>query len=714
MTTDLDDDAPPTLGPFGTAAPTYYRAGWPVFPVVGKAINIPRGITGRAGAPIEYSTVVDWMFNRPDDNIAVRLVGIIGIDIDAYDKDGQVKRGDETLASAEHLWGPLPPTWRSTSREPGNPSGIRFYRVPKGMEFRTILALPNTDGEVTGDIEICQQSHRYAVVWPSVHPDTTTVYRWYTPDGVVAIDPPDALALPALPQRWIDELTLIRPAVDERPAAPVTAQLALPADWHPKVTEHYQQGAEAVEGPAGSRHDNTLQVVGRLARDESRARAGATTALGLLRERFVAAIGDDRQRDPAREFESMVEGSRELVATTVSTAEAERDAVLAVFANVPLAPVVEVVAHGPAPVAELGPADDPWAGFGAWRPVDVSKYLDDDWEPEPPNLLMRSDGKGLYYRRNVNWLHGASGEGKTWVALVTVAQEIQAGRDVLWIHYEDPEADKITHRLSLLGVPRAAIIERFHVVLVGAESMARGIPFIRALTAHFSADLVVIDSIGEAIGADGIALKDDDRLVKWLHDTARIIAADGNTVIGIDHLPMGEPSRLDPVGSFRKKAATTGAMYLAQAPKAPTKGKAGYITLTCAKDRSGTWTKGEVVALIHIRPTEGGGTSAEVVPPKHRGPAAEVESEILRAAKAAVKAVQIRQGEPYNRGQLESVIHQLQMAADKKRKGIDYATAVGWLVEDRGTKNARSYTVGDLSTFETEPAPPPEDEEDEC
>ena len=62
------------------------------------------------------------------------------------------------------------------------------------MEFRTILALPNPDGEVTGDVEICQQSHRYAVVWPSIHPDTGTVYRWYTPDGVVA-----TLAASALP-----------------------------------------------------------------------------------------------------------------------------------------------------------------------------------------------------------------------------------------------------------------------------------------------------------------------------------------------------------------------------------------------------------------------------------------------------------------------------------------------------------------------------------
>jgi hypothetical protein len=693
MTTHLDDgDTPPALGPFGTAAPTYYRAGWPVFPVVGKAINIPRGITGRAGAPIEYSTVVDWMFNRPDDNIAVRLVGIIGIDIDAYDKDGQVKRGDETLTSAEHLWGQLPPTWRSTSREPGNPSGIRFYRVPKGMEFRTILALPNADGEMTGDVEICQQSHRYAVVWPSIHPDTSTVYRWYTPDGVVATGPPDALALPALPGRWIEELTLIRPAVDERLPAPVTAQLALPADWHPKVTEHYQDGLNAVGGPVGSRHDNTLQVVGALARDESRGRTGATTALGLLRERFVAAIGDERQRDPAREFESMLEGSRTLIATTVSTVEAERDAVLAVFANAPLAPTDPAPLSGPPRVAELGPTDDPWAGFGAWAPADIAIYLDPAWRPEPPTILRRTDGRALFYAANVNWLFGASGEGKTWVALIAVAQEINAGRHVVWLHYEDPLPDKLVHRLVLLGVAPDDIARRFHVVCTSAPLQREGVPFLRAITAHYGAVLVVIDSIGEALGADGIAVKDDERFVVWLHATVRVFAADGQTLIGIDHLPMGEPGRLDPVGSFRKKAATTGSMFLATSPKSPTQERAGVIKLTTAKDRSGFWTKGETAAVVHLGPNGIGGLAMSVEAPRVDAERnGEPESIVL--ARHTWRAVKKR-GQLNQRGLLAAMT-EVKGSDEAKKRGIDFAVLQGWLVESNGPRSARVFDLGE-------------------
>lgn len=690
-TDDHNDDHTP--GPYQAAAPMYYRAGWPVFPVRGKAIDIPTGVTGRTGRPIEYATVCDWMVSRPDDNIAVRLTGVIGIDVDAYAKaDGAPKRGDETLASAEHLWGALPPTWRSTSREPGNPSGIRFYRVPKGLEFRTILSLPNADGEVTGDIEIIQHHHRYAVVWPSIHPDTGTTYRWYTPDGQVSIGVPDALELPVLPARWVDELTLIRPEVGERPPAPVTAQLALPADWHPKVTEHYQAGALAVTGPAGSRHDNTLVVVGQLARDESRGRAGATTALGMLRERFVAAIGDDHQRDPAREFEGMLESSRSLIATTVSTAEVEREAVLAVFANVPEAPPDPPAVAGPAPAAELGPDGDPWATFGAWAPADIATYLDPDWRPEPPTILRRTDGRALFYAGNVNWLFGASGEGKTWVALIAVAQELEAGRHVVWVHYEDPLPDKLVHRLVLLGVDPGDIAARFHVVCTSAPLQREGMPFLRAITAHYAAVLVVIDSIGEALGADGIDIKADERFVAWLHATVRVFAGDGQTLIGIDHLPMGEPGRLDPVGSFRKKAATTGSMFLATSPKPPTQERAGVIKLTTAKDRSGLWTKGETAAVVHLGPDGSGGLAVAVEAPRAEQQGASGEPESIILARHAWRAVK-RHGALSRRGVLAAMV-EVRGRNQAKRDGIDFAVLQGWLMEVEGPRGARLVDLG--------------------
>lgn len=546
--TSLEDDDP-APGPYQTAAPMYYRAGWPTFPVVGKAINIPKGVTGRAGVPIEYATVCDWMVSRPDDNIAVRLTGVIGIDVDAYPKGDDVKRGAETLASAEYLWGALLPTWRSTSREPGNPSGIRFYRVPKGLEFRTILSLPNADGEVTGDVEIIQHSHRYAVVWPSVHPDTGSKYRWYTPDGQVSLGVPDALELPVLPARWVDELTLIRPTAEERPPAPVTAQLALPADWHPRVTEHYQAGTLACTGPAGSRHDNTLVVVGQLARDESRGRAGATTALGLLRERFVAAIGDDHQRDPAREFEGMLESSRAMVATTVSTVEAERAAILAVFANAP-----EVAERPPAVAPVLdppGPGEDPNRHRRRLLTEDALRLI-------PPPIPLAA---GWFYRRSLAVLYGPPKKGKTFVA-VDLALAVATGRP--WMG-GPTEAGHVVYCLGegVAGLSRRLEAWRLHHGHADPAdlSILPHVPqlhnptdvadFIEAVGPARPA-LIIIDTLARAIvGVDENASKDMGEVVAQLD---RIKEATGACVLVLHHTGK------DAARGTRGSSALTGAI----------------------------------------------------------------------------------------------------------------------------------------------------------
>ena len=52
-------------------------------------------------------------------------------------------------------------------------SGILLYRVPSGVDPTT---WPTGAGP---SIEIIRHAHRYAVVWPSIHPETGQPYRWY-------------------------------------------------------------------------------------------------------------------------------------------------------------------------------------------------------------------------------------------------------------------------------------------------------------------------------------------------------------------------------------------------------------------------------------------------------------------------------------------------------------------------------------------------------
>lgn len=112
--------------------------------------------------------VEDFRLNFPDSNIVLRLPpGVLGIDVDHYGE----KRGADTIREMMGRLGPLPDTFSSTSRGRRSPSRIFFYRVPEGMRFATGFR----------DVELIHFGHRFAVVWPSTHPDTNARYDWYDP-----------------------------------------------------------------------------------------------------------------------------------------------------------------------------------------------------------------------------------------------------------------------------------------------------------------------------------------------------------------------------------------------------------------------------------------------------------------------------------------------------------------------------------------------------
>lgn len=114
---------------------------------------------------------------KPTDNIAIWCPdGVIGIDVDDYvDADGKDHQGGQTLRRLEKQLGALPKTWVSSARVDGT-SGIRWYQIPTG------LAWPGKAG--TG-IDIVSRGYRYAIVWPSYHPETGGIYKWFGPDEVV-------------------------------------------------------------------------------------------------------------------------------------------------------------------------------------------------------------------------------------------------------------------------------------------------------------------------------------------------------------------------------------------------------------------------------------------------------------------------------------------------------------------------------------------------
>ena len=166
-------------------APVYRAAGWEgVCPLPeGRKLPPPVGFTGWAGKYPDDAQIDAWCrdpFYRYG-NLMLRLSpGQLGFDVDAYGG----KTGGLTMKEGERRYGPLLPTFRNTSKLDDAVSGHYIYRVPVDFRSVSVFGFPEKDLDV-GHVEMVQPHHRYLVCWPSIHPITGQMYRWYYPDGTL-------------------------------------------------------------------------------------------------------------------------------------------------------------------------------------------------------------------------------------------------------------------------------------------------------------------------------------------------------------------------------------------------------------------------------------------------------------------------------------------------------------------------------------------------
>ncbi len=134
-------------------------------------------------------------------NVAVdgQLYDVVGIDVDNYTSSGKRKFGARQLRELEPEHGPLPATYSSGNRGVDNPSRIRFFLAPAGLHWR---------GKAHKDVDIISPGYRYAMVWPSKHPEGRD-YVWADPNSVQlpAGEIPNPASLAVLPDAWVELLT---------------------------------------------------------------------------------------------------------------------------------------------------------------------------------------------------------------------------------------------------------------------------------------------------------------------------------------------------------------------------------------------------------------------------------------------------------------------------------------------------------------------------
>ena len=228
---------------------------------------------------------------------------------------------------------------------------------------------------------------------------------------------------------------------------------------------------------------------------------------------------------------------------------------------------------------------DPYDERAGYTAIDLAPYLDGTYEPPVPTIFARTDGVSLLYPGRTHVFGGEPESGKTWATLVACAAELQQGRPVVFMDFEDgPEG--VVERLVDLGVPPSAIGDLFRYLRPDKPFDAAGQAQLAPLLDQ--ARLVVLDGVTEAMNLHRLDPKADIDVATFYRVLARWIAQRGPAVVCIDHVVKDTDSRGRWVtGSQHKIAGISGAAFAFEPVQAMGRGMRGYARVLVTKDRPG-------------------------------------------------------------------------------------------------------------------------------
>ena len=236
-----------------------------------------------------------------------------------------------------------------------------------------------------------------------------------------------------------------------------------------------------------------------------------------------------------------------------------------------------------------------------WWPIRNVDSITDLTPPEPPSIVCRTDGLGLFYPATINGVHGESGDGKSWLMQAGALQEMQRGVHVWYLDFES-RYDKVTQRMDDLGADWDAIRPYWHYSspsepLVIKDKWTRGgIDLMEGLDV-FGPGFVVVDGVTEALDLHGLNPLDNGDYAKFRRMLLVRSADSGACCATIDHVNKDPDTRGgQAMGAQHKRAGMTGATYDVRVSTAFARGKDGMLRLVCVKDREGFWPKGKTVA----------------------------------------------------------------------------------------------------------------------
>ncbi|MFG1931311.1 hypothetical protein ACGFK1_11720 [Mycobacterium sp. NPDC048908] len=220
--------------------------------------------------------------------------------------------------------------------------------------------------------------------------------------------------------------------------------------------------------------------------------------------------------------------------------------------------------------------------------VDIKKLLAEGLpEPPKPDVLARTDGHCLFYRRQVNWLFSDPETGKTFVALAAVAVELIKGGKALFIDLDHNGPDAIVDRLLMMGAPLSVLTDQARFRYCEPDDSLT-VAQVVGDSAQWKPDVVVVDSVGELIPLFGRDSNSADDFTRVHTAVLKPLAVSGAAVVAIDHLAKGADSRAQgPAGTAAKRRTIGGVSLRVKVMRPFTIDQGGAAILLVHKDRHG-------------------------------------------------------------------------------------------------------------------------------
>lgn len=230
-------------------------------------------------------------------------------------------------------------------------------------------------------------------------------------------------------------------------------------------------------------------------------------------------------------------------------------------------------------------------GRNTWAAEDINDILDGNREPVVAELGHRTDGVPILYRGKEHGVAGEPESGKTWFALMIVAQVLKKGGRVTYVDFED-DARTVVGRLLDLGVLASRLRpDAGQFRYVRPEVAPKPGDIDAALTFPGGpADLAIYDGFTEGAALLGLDVTGGDgqaAVAKFRRAIIRpALTANAATLITDHVVKSSEGRNRYAIGAQHKLAGLTGAMFMIEVEKTWGRGRKGRSKIWVTKDRN--------------------------------------------------------------------------------------------------------------------------------